>query len=88
MANRAHMTKRKATPSRPGVVDIVRLDYEEDESGLIYATSPDLPGLLVAEPDMDSLTREIPKVIQAMFKATYGMDVIAVPARDDGLSRP
>ncbi len=62
------------------MLDIVRVQYNDGDAGLIYATSVDLPGLLAAAPDMDSLREEIPRVIKALFKA-QGVDVEVRPGR-------
>lgn len=48
---------------------LVRVKVEEGKTGLFYATSPDLKGLLVAEPTIDALEEAIPKVITDMFAA-------------------
>jgi hypothetical protein len=59
---------------------IVRIRIDEGKAGLFYATSPDLKGLLVAEPTIDELETEIPKAITALY-AAYDVDVVvtAVP---------
>ena len=46
---------------------IVRVRLESDESGLLTATSPDMPGLVVSDADMESLFQEIPAVIKALI---------------------
>jgi len=48
---------------------IVRVKREEGKTGLFYATSPDLKGLLVAEPTLDGLERAIPQAITDLFAA-------------------
>ena len=40
---------------------VVRVKVEEGKTGLFYATSPDLRGLLVAEPTIDELEKAIPQ---------------------------
>ena len=42
---------------------IVWVHRERGDAGLFYATSPDLPGLLVAEKTLDELERAIPAAI-------------------------
>ncbi len=42
----------------------VRIDEGDD---LLHATSPDMNGLYVAEPDLESLIKEIPEVIKALL---------------------
>jgi hypothetical protein len=60
----------------------VRIRIEEGKTGLFYATSPDLKGLLVAEPTMDALHRAIPECIRALY-AACDVDVV-VTEMDDG----
>lgn len=61
---------------------IVRVKVEEGKAGLFYATSPDLKGLLVAEPTIDALDVAIPKVIVDMY-AACGINVVVTKAQDD-----
>jgi hypothetical protein len=61
---------------------IVRVKVEEGKTGLFYATSPDLKGLLVAEPSLDELDEAIPRVITDMY-AAMGMKVVVTKASDD-----
>jgi hypothetical protein len=61
---------------------IVRVKVEEGKAGLFYATSPDLKGLLVAEPTIDALDETIPKVITNMY-AACGIHVVVTKAQDD-----
>jgi hypothetical protein len=61
---------------------IVRVKVEEGKAGLFYATSPDLKGLLVAEPTIDALDEAIPRVITDMF-AACGIRVIVTKAHDE-----
>jgi hypothetical protein len=58
---------------------VVRIKVEEGKTGLFYATSPDLKGLLVAEPTIDALDVAIPKVITDMF-AACGVAVVVTQA--------
>lgn len=58
---------------------IVRIKIEEGKKGLLYATSPDLTGLLVAEPTLDGLERAIPKAISDLFEAC-GLKVVVTKA--------
>ena len=46
---------------------IVRVKIEEGRTGLFYATSPDLKGLLVAEPTMDALEAAVPQAIADLY---------------------
>ncbi len=54
---------------------IVRIRVTESKTGLFIATSPDLKGLLVAEPTFDALEAAIPDSIREMY-AAYDLDVI------------
>lgn len=60
---------------------IVRVKIEEGRAGLFYATSPDLKGLLVAEPTIDGLENEIPRAITALY-AACDVDVVVTKAQD------
>ena len=61
---------------------VVRVKIEEGKTGLFYATSPDLKGLLVAEPTIEALEESIPKVIADMF-AVMGVNDVAVTKASD-----
>jgi hypothetical protein len=61
---------------------IVRVKVEEGKAGLFYATSPDLRGLLVAEPNIDDLDIAISKSITDLY-AACGESVIVTKAQDD-----
>lgn len=61
---------------------IVRVKTEEGETGLFYATSPDLRGLLVAEPTIDALENAIPKAIAELYEAV-GMSVVVSKVEDN-----
>lgn len=60
---------------------VVRVKVEEGKTGLFYATSPDLKGLLVAEPTIDALEDAIPRVITDMYAACE-MAVVVTKAAD------
>jgi hypothetical protein len=60
---------------------IVRIRYEEGKTGLFYAVSPDLKGLLVAKPTMDALRDAIPDAIRDLY-AACGVRVVVTPAED------
>ena len=62
-------------------VTIVHVSVREGESGLFFAESPELKGLLVAEPDMDSLWQAVPGAIRDLYRAT-GQDVIVARVSD------
>jgi hypothetical protein len=61
---------------------IVRVKVEEGKAGLFYATSPDLRGLLVAEPNIDDLDIAISKAITDIYAAS-GETVVVTKAQDD-----
>lgn len=48
---------------------LVRVAYRRGESGWYFAKSPDMKGLLVAEPTMDALYRAIPQAIMDLYAA-------------------
>ena len=48
---------------------IVRVKLEKGDAGLIFATSPDLPGLLVAQRTKEDLERAIPVAIADLYEA-------------------
>ena len=62
---------------------IVRIKIEEGKAGLFYATSPDLKGLLVAEPTIDALDAAIPAAIAELYAAACGTKVVVTKARND-----
>ncbi len=54
----------------------VRVEIERDKTGVLFATSPDLPGLFVAEQDMAMLLAKIPANINLLFGClTQGQDI-------------
>lgn len=61
---------------------VLRVKVEEGRTGLFYATSPDLKGLLVAEPTVDALEEAVPKVIADIY-AALGVAVAVTRAGDD-----
>lgn len=61
---------------------IIRVQVECDKVGLVYATSPDLKGLLVGRPDMESLFKAIPEAIRNLY-AAKGEDVVITFAKDN-----
>jgi hypothetical protein len=48
---------------------IVRIEFERGEAGLIFAVSPDLRGLLVAERTMEEVKAAIPQAIMDLYAA-------------------
>lgn len=60
---------------------IVRIRCEKGKAGLLYATSPDLRGLLVAEATTEALKQAIPKAIRDMYAAS-GVEVVVSPVEE------
>ena len=58
---------------------IVRVEREKGKAGLLYATSPDLKGFLVAEKTSEALEKAIPLAIKDLY-AACGVEVIVSPA--------
>ena len=56
----------------------IRVVCQEGKTGLFYATSPDLKGLLVAEPSRAALEDAIPQAIEDLYRAS-GEDVLVTP---------
>ena len=67
------MTQAKSNRSPRAI--IVRVSINEGETGLFYATSLDLRGLLVAEENLNDLDEAIPKAIAELYEA-IGVSVI------------
>lgn len=60
---------------------MIRIRVEEDPVGLFYATSPDLPGLLVAKPTFGELEADIPRAIAELY-AVCGVEVVVSKLED------
>ena len=60
---------------------IVHIQVEEDKSGLLFATSADLKGLLVAESQREALETAIPTAITALY-AACGVAVVVTMLED------
>jgi hypothetical protein len=61
---------------------IVRVRVKEGNTGLFYAESSDLRGLLVAAEDMNTLWERVPGAIKDLYKAT-GTSVVVTRAQDE-----
>ena len=61
---------------------LVRIKIEEDKTGVFFATSPDVKGLLVAKPTIEDLYADIPRAIEELY-ALCGVDVIVAQVGDD-----
>lgn len=57
---------------------IVRISIEEGKTGLFFARSPDLRGLLVAEKTLGEVSEMIPQAITEMY-AACGVHVVVSP---------
>lgn len=62
-------------PATTEKVRIIRVVVRQGDNSLLFATSPDLPGLHLAETSLDNLLAEAPAVIEALF-ASNGEHVI------------
>jgi len=60
---------------------VVHVKVEEGKTGLFYATSSDMKGLLVAEPTIDALEKSIPRVISDIY-AAHEVEVVVARAAD------
>lgn len=62
---------------------IVRVRVERDrETGLLHATSCDVPGLCLSHYDADFLRAQIPGVIAELYRLSENMDFEVVEAED------
>ena len=66
--------------------EVIEITITEGDAGLFYATSNDLPGLLVAAEDVPSVIREVPGVIKMLFAAKE-QAVEVFPVKRDQKSR-
>jgi len=57
---------------------LIRITIANGDTGLLYATSRDLPNFFVAAPDRDSLMDEIPAVIRTLYEL-QGQKVLVYP---------
>jgi hypothetical protein len=61
---------------------LVRVKIDEGRTGLFYATSPDLKGLLVAEPTLDALDEAVRQAIVDLYEVC-GAKVVATKLEDN-----
>ena len=61
---------------------IVHVRVKEGNTGLFYAESSDLKGLLVAAQDMSTLWERVPGAIKDLYEAT-GTSVVVTQASDE-----
>lgn len=60
---------------------LIRIEFERGEAGLHYATSPDLKGLLVAEPSLEAAREAVPSAIAELYEAC-GVSVVVSEVDD------
>jgi hypothetical protein len=78
---------REATvPEEMRAARLIRVQREQGEGGWFYATSPDLRGLLVAQPTLEVLNHAIPQAITDLY-AARGIAIYVTPL-DDGNEGP
>lgn len=65
---------------------IVKVVIDQGHEGLFYATSPDLKGLLVAEPTFEGALAAVPKAIADMFLACDAPVIVSELESDNGQS--
>jgi hypothetical protein len=70
-----------AMPTKALKAKIVNVKVTEGRTGLFYATSPELRGLLVTEPTLDALEVAIPRAITDMY-AVCGVEVVVTRVED------
>jgi hypothetical protein len=68
----------------PRKVSLVRVDIRRNDAGLLVATSPSLPSMLVIGRDGEELAEEIPAVIRMLYQAQRGMDVDVLQVESGG----
>lgn len=54
---------------------IIRVKLERSDSGLFFATSPDLSGVCVSHRDIHAIHDDIPNIIKLWFKTHKNIDV-------------
>ncbi len=61
--------KRKGLVMQDQEAIFVRVRIDQDEDGLLTATSPNMAGLFVVDRELPALIKEVPQVIIALLKA-------------------
>ena len=67
------MIKDNVAPTGP--MEIIRIVLRRSRSGWYEATTSDLPGLYVANPDVSAVFEDVPLTIKALYKAQFGVEV-------------
>jgi len=62
---------------------IVRIEYQEGKTGLFYATSPNLRGLVIGRPSLTDLNEAIPQAIADLYAASGERVVVTRIDGDD-----
>jgi hypothetical protein len=66
---------------------IIHVQYKKGKSGLIFATSPDLKGLLVSERTLEAFEKSIPAAITDLY-AACGEKVVVSRVEEEGQDGP
>jgi hypothetical protein len=62
---------------------IIRIEFDRGETGRIYATSPDIKGLMIGRRSLEELENALPQAITEMYAACGLRVVVSRVARDD-----
>jgi hypothetical protein len=63
---------------------LIRIEFQTGTTGSIYATSPDIRGLLVSRMTLDELAEALPQAITDMY-AACGKDVVVSRAKGEAI---
>jgi hypothetical protein len=63
---------------------VIRVEFDTGETGRIYATSPDLKGLMIGRHTMGELQEALPQAIAALYEAA-GEQVFVLRATGDAV---
>lgn len=74
------------TTNIPELGTMIRVSVSDSESGLFYATSPDLKGLLTGAPTVDGLYNKVSPMIASLWEAK-GMPVAVFQLSVDNVNR-
>lgn len=61
---------------------LINVKFEEGRTGLFYATSDNLRGLLVAAHTLDALNSDVPRAISELY-AVRGLQTKVIPVESD-----
>ena len=68
-----------ATTSYSCVIRVSAEQRPTNDKPLWILKSEDLPGMLLAGPDLPPLLADVPVAIQVLFRENYGMEVTVLP---------